>query len=317
LRFRIDRNSRTDATRHLSPAPMLMSSRVISSGECFCICRQTSTTLNVDSCTKRIQLPLLQMSTCFFVTRILNSNHNFSEGVGCGGAACEALGNTVSPSLPFNMSQFLHGRAEGGARIEGSGIQPTGEGFDMRGCAAHTRHDLQGGSRVKERALSRGSHLADQRFLPEQRAHRNRKWSTSAVAHVSRSRTRHIWLNARTLATGDIWDRGASGVESAFFAASCASNAASPQESVKWSMMREAMLCEPAWGTSTVRKHAALPRRRHACIHIHMCINITAITSRACLRLRSHAARSFPRPPRRQSAQGECARESREQTSAV
>ena len=58
LSFRIDRNSRTDATRHLSPAPMLMSSRVISSGECFCICRHTSRTLNVVSCTKPSQRPL-------------------------------------------------------------------------------------------------------------------------------------------------------------------------------------------------------------------------------------------------------------------
>jgi hypothetical protein len=143
LSFRIDRNSRTDATRHLSPAPMLMSSRVISSGECLCICRQTSTTLNVVSCTKQSQLPLLQMSTFFFVTRILNSNHNFSEGVVCGGAACEALRNTVSPSLPFIMSQFLHGRAEGG-RVLKEEVYNRRDGFDMRGCAAHTRHDLQG-----------------------------------------------------------------------------------------------------------------------------------------------------------------------------
>ncbi len=143
LSFRIDRNSRTDATRHLSPAPMLMSSRVISSGECLCICRQTSTTLNVVSCTKQSQLPLLQMSTFFFVTRILNSNHNFSEEVVCGGAACEALGNTVSPSLPFIMSQFLHGRAEGG-RVLKEEVYNRRDGFDMRGCAAHTRHDLQG-----------------------------------------------------------------------------------------------------------------------------------------------------------------------------
>jgi hypothetical protein len=94
------------------------------------------------------------MSTFFFVTRILNSNHNFSEEVVCGGAACEALGNTVSPSLPFIMSQFLHGRAEGG-RVLKEEVYNRRDGFDMRGCAAHTRHDLQGAA-VRKNARFRG-----------------------------------------------------------------------------------------------------------------------------------------------------------------
>lgn len=107
---------------------------------------------------------------------------------------CAALENTVSPSLPLIMSQFLHGRAEG-RRVFKESEYKRQDILDFFGCNARTRYTLRTADVYKNKRF-RGVHT----WWVDALDRRNERFAIGSRVplrlHTSGGYACHIWPSA-------------------------------------------------------------------------------------------------------------------------